>query len=565
MKGIESSGMGFWRKNISKKIMYTLCINLFFAFTLLMFGSLEIFIPNSSDFEFTLSDFWWMLFFFSLGYLVVSTAILSLLPDKINEIIMDLMFGFTLCCYVQAMFMNGKMKVLIGEEIVWDKGLIIFNLFVWIAIMAFVFAAKYYLKEKGKRIYQFISLAIVAMQFVALISLLLTTNVLKEEKNGYISTENMFELSYKDNVIVFILDYFDGRMMNNILEGDEDFLAPLDGFTYYPNATSVHSRTYPSVTYLLTGNMCYFDQEPLDYINTAYEDSSFLPALYENGIETGLYTYLSYIGDSAKSQICNYCPVKQKLRFGEVIRLCVKMVLYRDMPYLVKPRFEYEVSDINNRVVSGEVKEEGLAPPYRNFDDEWFQETLMQDGLSIGGKEGCFRFYHLASCHRDLSNPVPYGIESFDIVYEYLDKMRELGIYENATIIITTDHGSSGGGETLNMPHKTAVPIMLVKPAGASGDAIKVSEAPVSHTDFIPTILDGFSLSYEAYGRTVYEIPEDGERERFYYYSALYSDEQGEVELREYSVDGDARNPENYHFTGNTWDIRYSYNIVSHK
>ena len=143
--------------------------------------------------------------------------------------------------------------------------------------------------------------------------------------------------------------------------------------------------------------------------------------------------------------------------------------------------------------------------------------------------------------------------------------MREMGVYENSTVIITTDHGSSGSGEVLDMPHKTAVPILFVKPAGVSGEELKVSDAPVSHTEFIPTILYGFSLDYKDYGRTIYDIDETEDRERYYYYSALYTHEGGEVELREYKVDGDARNEENYHYTGKKWDIQYSENAVAAK
>lgn len=67
------------------------------------------------------------------------------------------------------------------------------------------------------------------------------------------------------------------------------------------------------------------------------------------------------------------------------------------------------------------------------------------------------------------------------------------------------------------------------------------------------------------YGRAAYEIQEGEDRERFYYYTALYTDEEGEVELREYQIKGDARKEENYQFTGNKWDVLYSFNIVARK
>lgn len=554
-------------KTLREKLVYTFCANLFFAFTILFFGPLEIFISNSYDFQFTLSDFWWMLAVFALGYLIASTVLIVLLPDELGEIITLFLFTFTLCCYIQTMFLNGNMKVLIGQEVTWETKTILVNLFVWCCIFAVVFAGKFFLKDKGKKVIQFLSLSLVAVQFAALVSLLFTTDVLYEKKSGYVSNKNMLELSQEKNVVVFILDFFDGRTMDSILHEEEDFLEPLEGFTYYPNATSVHSRTYPSITYLLTGKMCYFDKQPQAYVNDSYEESSFITTLCDNGIEVGLYTYPMYIGNSIKTQMCNFSPEKTRLRFAEVIKVCEKMAFYRDMPYLVKRRFEYDVANINNRVVKNNVSEEAEdnVELYQNFNDEWFADMLTKNGLSISEKDGCFRFYHLASAHANLSNPYPCAIRSFEIVYDYLDKMREMGIYENSTIIITTDHGYSGGGETLDMPHRTAVPIMFVKPAGVADGELLVSDAPVSHTEFIPTILDGFSLEYGEYGSTLYDISETEDRERFYYYTALYTDEEGEIELREYKVDGDARKEENYHFTGNKWDVQYSYNIVAEK
>ncbi|MDE6749916.1 MAG: sulfatase-like hydrolase/transferase [Lachnospiraceae bacterium] len=556
-------------KTFKKNMIYGCCVNLCLAFTLIVFGPLEIFISNISDFRFGLSDFWWMLSALALGYLIISTVFIALLPDKLCEIITSLIFAFTLCCYIQTMFLNRKMQVLIGQEVGWEKKTIIFNLFIWMCIFIIVFAVKYYLKDKGRKVIKFISLSLVAVQLVALISLLLTTDALfGENKNyGYVSTEGMLELSQEKNVIVFILDYFDGRYMDSILAENEDFLLPLKGFTYYPDATSVHSRTYPSITYLLTGNMCYFDKEPHDYVNEAYEDSSFLPDLYENGIEIGLYTYPNYIGDSMKPKICNYAFKSLPLNFKEVIKSFMKIALYRDMPYLVKARFQYDAADINNRVIkydSDDKKSDENAAPFQLFNDAWFAQMLTENGISIGEQDGCFRFYHLASVHADFSDWYSCAVRSFEIINEYADKMRELGIYEDSTIIITADHGYHGGGG-LDLPQKTAVPILFVKPAGASDEDFKVSDAPVSHTEFIPTILNGFSLDYQDYGRTVYDIGETEDRERFYYYSAVYTHEYGEIELREYKVDGDARNEENYHYTGKKWDILYSENPVSPK
>ena len=163
-----------------------------------------------------------------------------------------------------------------------------------------------------------------------------------------------------------------------------------------------------------------------------------------------------------------------------------------------------------------------------------------------------------------MTNPVPYGKFSLQIIYEYIRQLQDLGIYDKTTIIIAADHGSSGGGETLDFPQKTAVPLIMVKPKSADEkEELKISDAPVSQEDLFGTILAGFDCEESTFPNTVFDFRENQDRERYYYYSALYDDQKGEIELREYRISGDAREAESYHFTGNTWPIQYSLNRVS--
>lgn len=550
-----------------KQCIFSLIVHLFFSFTLLIFGPYEIFISNKANFNFTFQDFWWMPIIIAVLYTLIATALCTFLPAFLSDILNTFVFAFTLCCYIQTMFLNGKMESLIGEEINWNMQTLTVNAIIWLVIFTCVFVLKKAKQNIWKTIVQFLSLSLIAMQTVALCSLLITTDTLTDEKNGYISEEGMLELSSGKNAIVFIVDWFDGRIMNSILSEQPDFLEPLTGFTYFPNATSVHSRTYPSIPYLLTGNMCYFDQEPSAYVNNAFKNSEFLPALYDNQIDVALFTYSQFIGGDAKRQMRNYVSSNLSLKFGTTVTYMLKMTLYRDMPYVIKPYFEYTANDINDNVFNTQAEDDiqTNSPPYKIFNDEWFYESLTEKGITLSDSPGNFRFYHLGSCHLNLSDPIPPGKRSFEIIYSYLDKMRALGIYEDSTIIIVADHGYSGGGKTLDLPQGTAVPLLIVKPAGASTEELKVSDAPVSHTDVIPTVLNGFSLDYSEYGETVFDIPEDMDRDRYYYYSALYKDLEGEIELREYKVSGDARQKESYQFTGNTWDIIYSNNRVAPK
>ena len=548
-----------------KKFGYSIAINLFFAVTLIIFGPSEIFANNREDFLFAYTDFAGTIIVAGIACIIIGTGLLMFLPDVLSELIGIIEFGITLGCYIQTMFLNGKMQSLTGYDIKWTTGDIVGNILIWGIIQIIVISVwaiqRKKQKIKIKSMITFVAGILTAVQVVAWVFLMITTDVMVEKKGGYVSADGMLELSEKDNVIVFILDTFDGNIMQAVLEENPDSLDGFDGFTYFPNATSMYSRTYPSITYLLTEQKCYFDEEVAEWVNTAYRESGSFNALTDNQVNIGLYTYPIYIGETAKEAMINWKWERQELDQRKILKYMAKMILYRDMPYVVKNQFKYTAEEINNSAILQKNQTEG----FKLSDDEWFNTQVENNGLVIGEEKRSFRFYHLASCHVNLSEPVPYAERSLEIVRNYCDEMKKNGIYKDATIIIVADHGGSGGGKTLDLPQRTAVPLLLVKPKGSEGTGLAISEAPVSQAEIMPQILKGFSLDYEKYGRTAFEIKSDEERERLYYYSALYSDEEGEVELREYSVTGDARDPQSYRFTGNKWDILYSANRISQK
>lgn len=549
-------------KDRKQDIFLAFSVNLFFAFTLILFGPFEIFISNTNDFSFTLSDFGWMLLLAALIFILLMTVVSMLFHGILYKLIVLLPFSFTLCCYVQTMFLNGKMQALGNGSVEFSSSVKMINLVIWIFLAAVVFIFAFLKDKLWNKAVKYISLALTAVQVVALISLLLTTNALTEEKNGYLSSKGMFELSKQDNVVVFIVDFFDGRTMQSMLAEDETLLEPLKGFTYFPNATSVHSRTYPSVPYLLTQNMCYFDKEPIEYINESYEQSDFFQGMVKNGTNIGLYTYDQYIGNSVKDKIYNFVTDNMKLDAIKTVKSMAKIVLYRDMPYVAKNRFLYDIDDINMDV----VKEDASVTDekYPVFNDEWVESHVLANDFTLTEEKSSFRFYHLGSCHLDLDHPEVPGKRSLEIIYAYLDKLNQAGLYEDTTVIITADHGNSGAGDTLDLPQKTAVPLIIVKPKGKGmSDAIVVSEAPVSQTEFAQTVAEGLNMPESQLGDTFFTIKETEKRERYYYYTALYSDSKGEVELREYLVNGDARKEDSYHFTGQKWKVEKSANKVS--
>ena len=149
------------------------------------------------------------------------------------------------------------------------------------------------------------------------------------------------------------------------------------------------------------------------------------------------------------------------------------------------------------------------------------------------------------------------------IVAEYLRQLKELGVYDQSTIVITADHGK--WFLTPEPPTTTSTPIMLVKPAkqsgqvggaaeNAQGTAVQKSGMPVSHHDYLPTVAQAMGLDSSKYGsgQTFFEV-NDPDRVRTY----LTTDSIGlrGIGWREYVIVGDSLRMSNWYETGNYWSI----------
>ena len=130
-------------------------------------------------------------------------------------------------------------------------------------------------------------------------------------------------------------------------------------------------------------------------------------------------------------------------------------------------------------------------------------------------------------------------IQSFKIINLYIEQMKELGIYENSTIIITGDH-SSIGSDTKD-PYYAHLTALFVKPSGVGEGELKTSSAPIAQGDIHATILDSEGIENTLdYGISAFELDEDTERERSYHFQRYIKDD-GIYEVVKYKIVGAAK------------------------
>ena len=512
----------------------------------------ELYLANYSQFS---GQFWMFFAIMLLGSVFIGSVILLvsllLLPKALFKVLQLLLAGGICMGYIQIMFLNGELKALDGVDQIWSIGTKVVNIAIWLVAIAMILFIGYK-KEIVAKVCKFACLYIAAIQIVTLGVLLVSTDYGSVEAREAMSTEGSLELSQDSNVLVFVLDCFESSWFEDIVEEDASIIEPLADFTYYRNGTSQFAHTDNAIPYMLTG-VTWKEEIAGNYPSYAYEHSDALNRIAEKGYDIGIYTGATYLADSAKTLTTNYSNDSSwTYEPVETLKLMLKSSMYKMVPFALKLEFSYYSGDVFTLAKSDTVW---------NIDNDIpFYNRLMRQGITVNEElSSAFRFYHMRGPHAPfyLSEDMKYeptgreatvssqGRGSLKIVYEYLNQMKELGIYDEATIIITADHGQGyilDSDKTSGKPDRTSRPIFIVKKPNEQGEAMRISNAPVSQAELIPTILEAVGADGSDYGRTFEDISENEERERMYVDVYSYFTVQ-------YMINGDAADLE-------SWDIK---------
>lgn len=443
------------------------------------------------------------------------------------------------------MFLNIFIASMIGEHLNTSEHPIwaMINLLVWCCVFLICFCLMVFKTDVWGKVVILLSTGLIFIQLIALGSLLFTEEInLKHTRR--LTNAGLFELASHNNIIVFILDHYDYSYLEAVKSDDPTFYNSLDGFTLFDNVTAVYSRSYPANTYLLTGIELpdYHIKNYETCVEKAFEKSSFFFDLEKLGFKINIYTDERFIGSEGENLADNYLPEKNRLNYVRTIWEMLRCSLYFETPYIIKPYFWFynefnTVLDDSNLYV---------------MDDAKLYQRLLKERLSIGNFECGYRYIHMVGAHSpytlnengkrvDKATNTAQWKGCVNIVEEYLEQMKLLGLYDSATIIITADHGAMSGNGDLS---SVVSPILFVKPAYADHKQLEISHAPVSHADLFPTIIEAAGGDYRKCGTPVFSIKEDERRKRIFHYTAMTN--WAEKEVVDYEIIGDVKEFSNW-------------------
>ena len=566
------------------RFLWAALASAFLFLTVFVVSPVEIVSGNSAYLTFGLIDVWPII----LGSAMLGAIVVALLASAVRgrayRVVIAVICAFGVCAWLQTIAFNKGLPVADGLAVPWEDYTKI--TLASAAMWACVIAASVVLALKVPQVFRAVATALCAMlaiiQIVGAGSLVINPkggSILNNPETIVVTNDGLYTVSEKNNVIVFILDTMDVKDILAMLEKYPDLLSEFTGFTFYADSTAKMIPTHNAIPALMSGSDVSDYDDYYTWFANMYQDSTFLDDMLDAGYDLGIYSCESIWNNRSGAYMAERAINIRPASEGEgvspdiigTIRVLWKASLYRNSTWLLKRFFWFYTDQINNSMISADGASFDENAPYSYDDARWYRH-LQEEGLTIadGGENGSFRFIHLLGSH------YPYLIDEYGInrspeplsawqqnagvirmVGEYFNQLKELGLYDDATIIVTADHGE--WHYTADHLTSSSCPIMIVKPGGQTAEEaaqpLAYSDAPVSHGDFQSTVLQAMGASDEvvaSHGTSILDL-DDSPRVRTYVTSRWYSYDNHKEVLDEYEIDGYAPDIENWEYTGRSW------------
>ena len=519
-----------------KRNAYLVFSILLLVVTITIFGPLELYFTNFEEFWFTQKDVLIVACIQMLICITVLSLIGVLLRGKARDIYSGVLFAAGIALYLQGNYANINYGVLNGEEIDWSAYPVyaVVDTLGWILIFAIVIGLWVYKRDLLHKVQVYISACVIATQIITLIILLFTTDVVSGEKsNYYLSNEGIYEVSSEENVIVFVLDAFDDAYFQEILQEEpEKYKAVFEDFTHFKNASAGGAHTKIGMPAIITGESYPGVISYAEYVKESFNKNGLYTEFKRQNYDVRFYTSSAFIPDKSTEFVDN--QVSTGYRVSSYFQLAGKyssLTLYKYVPHVLKRFFWLYTGEFD------QYKAGGSAEEYR-IDDIKFFEGLQGERLQINQEKKIFRLIHLNGAHppftlneyaqlvdSEETSILRQGRGALYIVENYISQLKELSLYDSATIIIMADHGRENIAE-----HG----ILLVKESNKKR-AFQELTTPITYYDLHASL---FSVLGVNRGATFFEISE-GMRERRFY---LNETENGKMRVVEYVISGDVNN-----------------------
>ncbi len=476
-----------------------LCVSILISFTLCIFAPFEVYLAGKEGFFFSGYD---IIGFSTLFFAFVTIAflciflILAYFNKPLEKYVRAVCFGVIISLYLQGNYDLTDYGVWDGEDINWSD--YIASKYIWLAvfaicIIAVIMIARRMEERKYNRLLKIVSVSLILIQTVTLITLLITNKGLDKKPEYAAIEEGECEFSADENLIVLILDSYDSMMLSEIIDHDENdhYSDILSDFVFYPDTVGAYSFTNLALPQIITGEKYYNDVTYGEYLDRAYDNSDTLKKLSESGWNIGLYTDSTFPQNSDVTEQIENCRLIKKTvtSHRRLAGYVYRIIGFRYLPQPLKKYCIYQ-EDLESEIGSNT----GGYTLFGTTNTE-FKRVYESSNVNRKGKE--FRLIHIFGAHppyyvisdetgiKEETTEVEVCRDNLELVDEFLDKLREIGAYDNSTIIICADHG---------VMQLRQAPLFLIKAREVKSHKMIVDNTPFSYDSLeglLEKIIDG--------------------------------------------------------------------------
>jgi hypothetical protein len=348
----------------------------------------------------------------------------------------------------------------------------------------------------------------------------------------------MFELSSQRNVVHIVLDAFQSDVFGEILAEERPWLdRSLSGAVFFANHTGAFPTTIASMPAMLTGKV-YRNDRPLQrYMYDILKEGSIFKSLRAGGYRVDAATGMHHGRESATNF---YRLQRPYVSFDDYKAFTAwqlaDLSLFRYAPHVLRPAIYNEESwrlqalfgpgDTRTRrhhAVNGAVILDGFARRFRPATDQpvykYIHVGIPHRPVTVNGN--CEFIGVVRSTRASYKEQARCAVRR---VAAILDRLRDVGLYDNTFVVISSDHGialpppqfvnnrQTPMGEVARLAGN-AMALLIVKPLNSDGP-VRTSLAPTTITDIPATVLDGVGMARDLPGEPALTLSEEAPRVR---------------------------------------------------
>lgn len=437
------------------------------------------------------------------------TIVLFSINQKIRQIVVSLMFIASVQMFIQSLFLNRNIGIIDGYIFNASDHLkeSIINSVIWLLIAIGLLVLLVYKSSVFNKISTSISNIFIVYQIIIiLISMINAPRFAFQMTNYCLLGDEQFVVSRDKNVIVLMFDSLDSTYADEIYNNENYIYDDFNDFTMYTNACCVFDMTMDSLPQIMTG--ATYDNKTVDY-------QAFYDRLHENNYVINFYNYESLNNsipveenfDNYKQN--SYENIRYKIDYDSVLYNSVRLSAFQALPYVFKGSVNSGDIEFNSQIL---YKGNNQKAIYDNYE---FEDNMSLQ-LSESDKNYII-FQHLDGIHFPKDDYYEAQKDCMKIASEYIEKLKDAGLYDNATVIIMADHGLSDHKPPLTYP-TARLPLFMIKCPGDKHDTMELNTAPIYYTDILKTILVCCDLYYpedgDRFGQSIFDFEPNSKRER---------------------------------------------------